>query len=117
MIAKHFRRPAKTMAAAAALTLSLLSGLSYADKGVIALVNSDCFLINTSTGYVLVGGTTTASPGTVVIGDFRQQGVAKIVNSGGIDVSENAYIQDLGIPRSAVKRKWKAKCSLPESSQ
>lgn len=84
---------------------------AYADKGVIALVNSKCFVIDTLMGYVLVDGWVNVPKGTVVIGNFNTYGSVKIFDTNGNDVSGYIYIEDWGLSKSRVLEKWANKCA------
>lgn len=94
---------------------SLISSLSccpaHADKGVIALVNNKCFVIDTPTGYVLVDGWVNAPKGTKVIGSFNTYGSIKIFDTNGNDVTGYIYIEDWGLSKSSVLEKWNDKCN------
>lgn len=89
----------------------LLSSPAHADKGVIALTNSKCFVIDTPLGYVLVDGWVNAPKGTVVIGNFNTYGSVKIFDTNGNDVSGYIYIEDWGLSKSSVLAKWATKCA------
>lgn len=89
----------------------LLSGIAHADKGVIALANGKCFVIDTPSGYVLVDGWVNVPKGTVVIGSFNTFGSVKIFDTNGNDVSGYIYIEDWGLSKSSVQEKWADKCA------
>lgn len=58
-----------------------------AGRGVIALINSKCFVIDTPTGYVLVDGWVNSPKGTKVIGSFNTYGSVKIFDTNSNDVT------------------------------
>lgn len=89
----------------------LLSYPVHAGKGVIALANSKCFIIDTNLGYVLVDGWVNVPKGTVVIGNFDTYGSIKIFDTNGNDVSGYIYIEDWGLTKSSVLEKWAKKCA------
>lgn len=109
MIAQKSTKLASILAAAGLINL-LFCGPAHADKGVIALVNSKCFVIDTPSGYVLVDGWVNVPKGTVVIGSFNTYGPIKIFDTNGNDVSGYIYIEDRGLSKSSVLEKWKDKC-------
>jgi hypothetical protein len=96
--------------AATGLVGLLLSFSAHADKGVIALVNSKCFVIDTPLGYVLVDGWVNVPKGTAVIGNFNTYGSIKIFDTNGNDVSGYIYIEDWGLSKTSVLEKWDRKC-------
>lgn len=104
------RRNWPTTMIATALAYLLLGGVAHAERGVIVLANSKCFVIDTPSGYVLVDGWVNVSKGTVVIGDFNTFGSVKIFDLNGQDVSGYIYIEDWGLSKSSVLEKWKEKC-------
>ena len=93
------------------ISFLLLSGPAHADKGVIALANGKCFVIDTQSGYVLVDGWVNVPKGTVVIGNFNTYGPVKIFDTNGNDVSGYIYIEEWGLSKSNVLGKWANKCA------
>lgn len=100
-----------SVAAIVGLIYLMLSGPAYADRGVIALANSKCFVIDTPMGYVLVDGWVNVPKGTVVIGNFNTFGSVQIFDTNGNDVSGYIYIEDWGLSKSTVLEKWADKCA------
>lgn len=91
------------------LTAGVLPTAAYADAGVIVLMTRKCFIINASSGYVIVDGWVSASKGDTVIGDFNTYGSTKIFNSSGQDISGYIYIEDWGLSKSRLQDKWNDK--------
>lgn len=109
MIAKQSTKLASISVAVSLIGL-LLCAPAHADKGVIALVNSRCFVIGTALGYVLVDGWVNVPKGTVVIGNFNTYGSVKIFDTNGNEVVGFIYIEDWGLSKSSVLEKWATKC-------
>jgi hypothetical protein len=110
MSTKKFAKRSSVFVAASLIGL-LFSFSAHADKGVIALASSKCFVIDTPTGYVLVDGWANVPKGTVVIGNFNTYGSVKIFDTNGNDVSGYIYIEDWGLSKSSVLEKWADKCA------
>lgn len=114
-----------SMTAIVALLGSLTSGLVHADKGVIAQANNRCFVISTSSGFVLARGAISVPPGAVVMGEFSAFGTVDIFDQGGNNVTggdvrafdengnlvdKSAYIEDFGLTESGMRTKWSFMC-------
>lgn len=102
--------PSAFVAGLLGLSICIAPTAADADRGVIALTNSKCFVIETLMGYVLVDGWVNVPRGTVVIGDFNTYGSVKIFDINGNDVSGYTYIEEWGLSKSAVLEKWDDKC-------
>lgn len=89
------------------LTAGLLPTTSYADEGVIVLMTSKCFIIDTDMGYVIVDGWVSAIEGDIVLADdFNTYGPIEIYDINNQDISGYIYIEDWGLSKSGLQNKW-----------